>query len=328
MERLSGVKQLLIGLIFTMISVGAVLGGFLLSYADMAQQPPSPTPVIDQRPSPTVLFPTLSPTPARTPTPPHAHTPTRPSPQTPTASNALIPACPPPAGWSAYEVQRGDTLVQLAWQAGIAKSALMRANCLDTPTLKVGQRIYLPPTPQASPTATPRCGPPGGWVFYTVQRGDTLYSLSRRVGVSIDVIRHANCMRDYTLYTGDVIYLPFTPPTFTPWPSPTTTPLPIPSPTHTLTPAATPTSSPMPTSGPTSTVTPTPSATITPTIAPPETPTSAVTSTPTDTPTASPQATWTVTAEATSTPTATPSPTATSISTATPTPTPTASPTP
>jgi formylglycine-generating enzyme required for sulfatase activity len=70
-------------------------------------------------------------------------------------------------------------------------------------------------TPSSSPTveAAVPCGPPLGWVVYIVQPGDTLFSLSRRFGVSIESIRHANCLSSYTVYNGGAIYLPPQPPT-------------------------------------------------------------------------------------------------------------------
>jgi len=53
---------------------------------------------------------------------------------------------------------------------------------------------------------------PGGWVAYTVQRGDTLFKLSMNSGATVSEIVQANCLDLSVLYSGTVIYLPFSPP--------------------------------------------------------------------------------------------------------------------
>ena len=346
----TGVAQVLGSLAITFISVGLLLGSFLLSQLDASGVRPSPTSVAEILPSPTLVAsatPTPLPSPTRTPSPPptatetaHAATetplpvtetraPPIPTPS-PTLPSALIPSCSPPAGWIAYTVQRGETLYILAWRTGVTVLGLMEANCLSTQTIYAGQRIYLPPTAYAS--ATPRpfvCGPPLGWVaWYTVQPGDTLSSLSRRFGVSIEAIRRANCLDNYTIYIGTLLYLP--PPTPTPIRTSTPTPVPTHTPTGTPKPSITPpptptglitiTPSPTPTGSPTIPVTLTPIRTVTYTPTPTETPEITLTPTPTE----SPMPTYTPTPPPTEPTTPTPTPTEPpSMATPTPTLTPT-----
>lgn len=152
------------------------------------------------------------------------------------------------------------------------------------------------PTPAASALATdnappasltpiplPSCGPPPTWVQYTVRRGDTLFSLARRTGTTVETVRQANCLVGNAIYAGQWLWLPFNPrvpsyPTAITWPTLTR------EPTSTLTPATTdtPTSTPSPANTPTPTEMPTDAPTPSP---PPEdTPTSSP-STPTLTPT-------------------------------------------
>lgn len=149
-----------------------------------------------------------------------------------------------------------------------------------------------PPTETALPTATPTlpptatavpsgslCGPPAGWVLYTVQAGENLYRISLRYDVSLAQMRQANCLASNDIYAGQRIYVPYLTPSPTeavatptsPPPSPTPdTPTPVP-PTATLEPS--PTATPVP-----PTATPEPSPTSPP---PAETP---VPPTPTPTP--------------------------------------------
>lgn len=357
-EEPDGIGQLLGNLAITVISVGMLLGSFLLSRLDVsgtrppatsvAQIPPSPTVFVPTLPSPTVPLPTPTPTPVPpSPSPtelipsPTSATETIASPTStpsPTLSSPLIPSCALPAGWVAYTVKPGETLYSLAVQTGVTALALMDANCLSTPTIYADQQIHLPPTLYVSPT--PRsfpCGPPLGWVaWYTVQPGDTLYSLAQRFGVSMDVIRRANCLDSYTILAGTKIYLPPPPPTPTHTatlpPTPTPTGTFIPTLTWTPTPTEFPSVTPSPTPTASSTVTGTATYTPTSTPTPTETPTLEFTLTPTPTgsptPTPTPSTTATPTATPTEFPTVTPTATPTDSPTSTPTPTPTVTPTP
>ena len=71
------------------------------------------------------------------------------------------PVCTgPPADWTPYRVQRGDTLYALARAHHTTVGHLVAANCLVNVRIYAGQTLFLPPTeptptPQP-PTATPR----------------------------------------------------------------------------------------------------------------------------------------------------------------------------
>lgn len=96
-----------------------------------------------------------------------------------------------------------------------------------------------PPTPGPAPVETLGvCQPPPSWAAYTVQAGDTLNSLSARTGVSVYDLQQVNCLSTFTIQPGQVIYLPFNPPS--PTATATTTPV-TPSPTASVTPTNTPT---------------------------------------------------------------------------------------
>lgn len=235
---------------------------------------------------------------------------------TPMFTFTLVPppaSCPPPVGWSPILVQTGDTLDNLAQQYNATTDELILANCLFTEELIPGTILYVPGFPS---TETPiHCGPPSGWILYTVQPGDTLFYISLAFGVSISELQYANCLGSSTLIrTGQRIYVPNVKPrmsTASPTrriptkPQPSYTPSDVPSLTPTtqasatLTPAFTYTRVPStntPTIKPTSTNTPeTPSPqptntqtqTSTATYTPSETPTSTGTPTPSETPTPS-----------------------------------------
>ena len=147
------------------------------------------------------------------------------------------------------------------------------------------------PTPYVSPTSSKTrvpCGPPSGWVRYTVQAGNTMYSLSHAYGVSISQLQRANCMSSgqYNLTTGQTIWVPNVI-TRTPRAS--------------ATPSLTPVSIIFPTITKPATITPTPTQTGTSTTAPTVPPTFTHTAT-VPPPTTPPTATATITAFPTSNP--------------------------
>ena len=83
------------------------------------------------------------------------------------------------------------------------------------------------PTPTNTPTPRPCADePPSDWQPYTVQRGDTLYSLARRIGTTMDLVIFYNCLQSTQLWAGQQLYLPALP---TPTNTPTSTPTPAPA---------------------------------------------------------------------------------------------------
>jgi LysM repeat protein len=87
------------------------------------------------------------------------------------------------------------------------------------------------PMPTVEPvlleTATP-CAPPRNWVTYVVQRGDTLFEIGRRYGLTTQEIQQANCLTETSLKAGQRLFVPALP-TAPPSPAPTETATPIPT---------------------------------------------------------------------------------------------------
>jgi LysM repeat protein len=314
-------------LLITAAVIFAVLLGLMLAQIDrlFLQQFPSvgrpPAAVLIGTTTPElVLLPTITAT-------PRSVSPTVTSDETPGATAvALQPVCNDvPSSWVSYVVQRGDTLASLAVRSGATVSELVQANCLESTLIISGMTLYLP----ATPPPRPACGPPGHWVQYQVQRGDTKYSLARSRGTTIYAIDLANCFRP--LLAGSFIYLPPLPATATPLPIATATVTSMPFPTIPATSTPTATSTVVATATATGTAVPTVTATSTTAPTATATGTAVPTNTPTGTPptiTATPTLSPTPTATATATTQPSPTPTSTSDPTATPTNQPTATATP
>jgi LysM repeat protein len=265
---MKNLRQVSLGIMIALASLGLILGVFSLSLAEgnmAAALVPTDTLTLTFSPTlqpstPTPNSPTPSPT--WTPLPSSTGTPTG----TPTATPSLPPPptnCILPVGWVPYGVQSGDTLEKIAARYRVSSAALQQANCLLTTQVLPGGVLYVPPLPTQTPVP---CGAPYNWIIYIVQPGDTLYRLSQAFGITVTELQRANCMGSSTLlHTGQRLYVP-------PWaartPIPTITGVETPVGTMTNTPeAGLPTDTPteIPTAVPTDTPLPLPSDTPVPT---------------------------------------------------------------
>jgi len=287
-------QEILTGVFAAVISIVILAGSLVVANTETratVAQELSPTPSLTSVPTQIILVTPLPGEPTYTPSPSPLPT------DTPTEALA---ACPPPAGWMPITVQAGDTLDSLAQAYNTSIETIQQANCLDGNTLYPSTRLYVPGT--VPPTAI-ICVPRSTWVYYTVQPGDTLYSLGQIYGVSVSELQVANCMGSSTnIRVGQKLLVPNVVPNYTPTPSVTPSPQPTatfteipPSPTLTEIPPSPTATSDFPGITPTSTNTPLPS-TATPTFTAtvtetPVTPTITLTPLPTATATELPTAT-------------------------------------
>lgn len=86
-----------------------------------------------------------------------------------------------------HRVRRGETLSHIARRYGTTVAALREANAGIRPNrIIVGQRIMVPAQVQAAASAPAVSRAPGAeWTRYRVRRGDSLWRISRRYGVSV-----------------------------------------------------------------------------------------------------------------------------------------------
>jgi LysM repeat protein len=108
---------------------------------------------------------------------------------------------------SIYVVQGGDTLKAIAGRFGTTVDELMRLNSITNPDLiTIGQKLVVPGSTGSSTTTQ---GTPGGRQKYVVQAGDTLASIARRFGVTIQSLQTANGISNPDLiYPGQTLTIP------------------------------------------------------------------------------------------------------------------------
>ena len=96
-----------------------------------------------------------------------------------------------------YIVKKGDTLSQIALSFGTTVSAIaIENNIVNVNLIYIGQRLVIPINSGYTPNYT----------MYKIRRGDTLWSISRRYGVSIaQIVRLNRIPNPNLIYAGDVI---------------------------------------------------------------------------------------------------------------------------
>ena len=105
-----------------------------------------------------------------------------------------------------YTVQKGDTLYKIASANGVSVADLKTWNSLSTDIIFVNQSLKLAATTSSTQTAAPTTSEPeASGNTYTVQKGDTLYSIAKKKGVSLAALIEANDMTSNVIYVGQVI---------------------------------------------------------------------------------------------------------------------------
>jgi LysM repeat protein len=141
--------------------------------------------------------------PAATTTPTASPLPTATYAIAPTATPLYSPTPPPtatlPPNQTRHVVESGETVSTIAKLYGSTIKAILQANSLKENTiLKVGQELIIPlpvaqtltPTPTLTPSPTP--------FVYTIKPGDTLSTLAKKFGTTVEALMEANGIADAT----------------------------------------------------------------------------------------------------------------------------------
>lgn len=96
-------------------------------------------------------------------------------------------------------VQPGDSLSGIARRIGTSVASLRETNGLTSDRIYAGQRLRIPADASFDSGELRR---------YRVRRGDTLWEISRRFGVSVRALRGANGLRSNRIKAGDILMIP------------------------------------------------------------------------------------------------------------------------
>lgn len=125
---------------------------------------------------------------------------------------------------TAYVIRKGDTLSAIAKHYGIKVGDIMALNGIDNPNkLQIGQKIDLPGIHDVSSQPPVKAGkksseaatakesaavPAGDGKTYTIQKGDSLSTIAKKLGVSVKALREANNLSSDFIVAGKTLVIP------------------------------------------------------------------------------------------------------------------------
>lgn len=96
-----------------------------------------------------------------------------------------------------YTVKSGDSLWSIAKKFNTTVDDLKKANNLTNNSLSIGQKLVIPGKKESTSNNV-----------YTVQKGDSLYSIARKYNVDVNALKQANNLSSNLLSIGQVLIIP------------------------------------------------------------------------------------------------------------------------
>lgn len=94
-------------------------------------------------------------------------------------------------------VKKGDTLWDLSNKYNVSVNDIKKANLLDSNILTINQKLLIPTNVQSANN-----------IVYTVNKGDNLYSIANKYGVSINDIKKINNLNSNTIQINQKLLIP------------------------------------------------------------------------------------------------------------------------
>ena len=104
---------------------------------------------------------------------------------------------------ASYKVVKNDSLWAISKKYGVSVSSLKKANSLSGNTIYVGQTLKIP---SSSKTAAVKATATSS-TTYKVAKGDTLWSIAKKYGVSVSALQKANNLSSSIIYIGQSLKL-------------------------------------------------------------------------------------------------------------------------
>lgn len=106
----------------------------------------------------------------------------------------------PPITGQYYTVQSGDSLWNIANRFNTTVDAIIQANNLSTIDLQIGDQLLIPSTITSTPPLSENT--------YTVQSGDSLWSIAKKFATTLGAIKNLNQLTSNSLQIGQVLKIP------------------------------------------------------------------------------------------------------------------------
>ena len=104
---------------------------------------------------------------------------------------------------ASHKVVKNDSLWAISKKYGVSISSLKKANSLSGNTIYVGQTLKIP---SSSKTAAVKATATSS-TTYKVAKGDTLWSIAKKYGVSVSALQKANNLSSSLIYIGQSLKL-------------------------------------------------------------------------------------------------------------------------
>lgn len=106
-----------------------------------------------------------------------------------------------------YTVKSGDTLYKIANSYNVSVDKIKSANKLSSNNLSVGQKLLIP---TVTTEVTENKDKESAGINYVVVKGDNLYSIANKYGVSVSDIKSLNKLSSNNLSIGQILKIPGT----------------------------------------------------------------------------------------------------------------------
>ncbi len=103
-----------------------------------------------------------------------------------------------------HVVKSGETLYSISRLYNMSVDDLKTLNKLEGNTLSEGTKLYVSKAPQNG-TINKAEQPVNGEITHIVKKGDTIFSISRTYGVSVDQLRKLNSLNSDNLNIGQIL---------------------------------------------------------------------------------------------------------------------------
>lgn len=113
---------------------------------------------------------------------------------------------PTPDTETTYIVQKGDTLYSIALKYGTTAEAIINKNNLTSPVISIGQVLTIPSDTESTGEKQDQGVTTNN--TYIVQKGDSLWSISRKYNVNVNDIKLANNLTNDILTIGQILTIP------------------------------------------------------------------------------------------------------------------------